>query len=139
MNLKERLPEANASTLLSYDSPSAHHSSLESHTIGSLVTDKGRIDWHWVKGVATLTSADDSAIDYNLYGLHYVPNGTYSMFGLPDGMRVDIRNIPKLWPNHPNATHAIILEELEKELRVQQDSLYLTEVKADGECCVVSA
>ena len=136
MNLKERLPEANASALSVSDTVVSHHTLHESHPAGLAVMEKNtgadRVDWTWVKGVATLTSVDDSTIDYNLYGLHHVPSGTYSMFGLPDGMRVDIRNIPTLWPDNLNVTREIILAELEKELQVQQNSLYLTEIRPDG-------
>ena len=124
MNLKERIPEANASILAASDDSAPARVSAGG---------REQIDWNWVKGVATLTAADDSAVDYNLFGLHYVPNGTYSMFGLPDGMRIDIRHIPTVWPDHLNTTRAIILAELEKELSVQQESLYLSEVRADGE------
>ena len=88
-------------------------------------------DWSWVKGSATLSSPEQS-IDYSLYGLHFIPNGTINLFGLPDGMRIDIRNIPRLYPDHGNVTHTIILAELEKELRIQENALMLSDVEPDG-------
>lgn len=116
MNLKERSPEH-----------SANFSSNFTQT-----------DWTWVKGVVSISTAqEEDSIDYNLYGLHFVPNGTYGLFGLPDGMRVDIRNIPNLWVGHGNITRDIVLGELEKELKVQEDSLYLIDVKPDGKYLAV--
>ena len=88
-------------------------------------------DWTWVKGAATLT-ADVKTIDYDFYGLHYTPNGTYNLFAQPDGTRIDIRNIPRLYPEHPNITSRIVLAELEKEYKSQQDALLLSDVKPDG-------
>lgn len=96
-------------------------------------TSSGVEDWTWVKGVASISTAEEEdTIEYNLFGLHHVPNGTYGMWGLPDGMRVDIRHIPVMWGGHENVTRDIILGELEKELQVQEDSLYLVDVKPDG-------
>ena len=89
-------------------------------------------DWSWVKGSATL-SAGENAIDYAFYGLHFLPNGTMNLYGLPDGMRIDIREIPRLYPGHQNITHQIILAELENELAVQEASLMLSDVQDDGE------
>lgn len=88
-------------------------------------------DWTWVKGGATLAS-NHSTIDYSFYGLHHLPNGTINLFALPDGMKIDIRNIPRLYPDHHNETSQIILLELEKELKTQQDNLMLSDVKPDG-------
>ena len=90
-------------------------------------------DWNWIKGSASLFAGDVLSVDYNFYGLHFVPNGTYDLFGLPDGMRIDIRNVPRLCPEHHNQTRGIIMAELEKELRVQEDNLMLSEVRPDGE------
>ena len=117
MNLKERYPESNASLPDGNEQNSKH-------------------DWTWVKGVASLSSGEDSLVDYNLYGIHHVSTGIYRLFGMPDGKRVDIRNIPRLWGDEDaaaNVTREIILAELEKELKIQQDNLYLLNVKPDGE------
>ncbi|KAK4685270.1 transmembrane E3 ubiquitin-protein ligase, partial [Tremellales sp. Uapishka_1] len=89
-------------------------------------------DWTWVKGAATL-GANEHTIDYDLYGLHFVPNGTYNLFALPDGIRIDIRNIPRLYPDHHNITSRIILAELKKEMKKQESALMLSEVKDDDE------
>ena len=89
-------------------------------------------EWNWVKGGVTLSSETES-IDYNFYGLHHVRNGTYNLFGQPDGIRIDVRNIPRLYPEHHNTTSQIILVELEKELKSQQDNLLLSDAKPDGE------
>lgn len=94
-------------------------------------------DWTWIKGGATLGSADDS-IEYSFYGLHHLPNGTYNLFARPDGVRIDFRDIPRLYPEHHNITSQIILVELEKELRGLQDNLMLSELKPDGELASVS-
>lgn len=107
-------------------------------------------EWSWIKGSVTLSvsplsasrsalgdgSKDDgenTSIDYNLFGLHHVPNGTINLFGLPEGMRIDIRNIPRLYPQHQNITHHIILSELERELQIQESNLLLSDVQPDGE------
>lgn len=117
MNLKERYPESNASLHDPDDVHSTH-------------------DWTWVKGVASLSDGDENSVEYNFYGLHHIPKGTYRMFGLPDGKRVDIRNIPRLWADDErlaNLTRAIVAAELERELKAQQNSLYLVDVRQDGE------
>lgn len=103
--------------------------------------------WAWVKGSASISARTpakdelpiDSAVDYDFFGLHYLPNGTYELYGLPDGMRVDIRNIPRLFPQHHNVTSHIVLAELEKELQHQEDSLLLTDVQPDGKCTTDSS
>lgn len=89
-------------------------------------------DWSWVRGGASL-STDDNSVDYSFYGLHHLPNGTYNLFGQPDGVKIDIRNIPRMYPDHHNVTRDIILSELEKELRSQNDNLLLTDSTPDGE------
>lgn len=129
MNLKERVPEFNFSTIAGAE----HDHSHTAHHPSAIGGQAPKPDWTWVKGAATLRAADESTIEYNFYGLHHVPNGTYNLYGLPDGMRIDIRNIPRLWPDHADLTRGIILAELEKELKAQEQSLYLSEVKADGQ------
>lgn len=127
MNLKERIPKFNFSSTDSMELDN------HGHDHPSAVSGEARKpDWIWAKGAATLTAADESTVEYNFYGLHHVPNGTYNLYGLPDGMRMDIRDIPRLWPEHANVTRGIILAELEAELKVQQDNLYLSEVRPDG-------
>lgn len=106
MNIKERLPEG------------IHESSSA--------------DWYWVRGSASVQAGADQVIEYGLYGLHYVPNGTYELYGLPDGKDIDIRNIPRLFPYHQNITRGIILAELEKELRKQQQVLLQPDARVDG-------
>ncbi|KAL7422798.1 hypothetical protein Q5752_002094 [Cryptotrichosporon argae] len=95
--------------------------------------------WHWVKGGATLSSLaharigiDADSVDYDFYGLHYIPNGTYGLVARPQGVRIDIREIPRLWPDHHNVTSRIVLGELEKERKVQEDSLLLSDVTPDA-------
>ena len=90
-------------------------------------------EWSWVKGAATLT-AEDQSIDYNFYGLHHLPNGTYNLFAQPDGIKVDIRNIPRLYPDHHNVSSRVVLTELEKELKTQEENMLLSDVKPDGKC-----
>jgi hypothetical protein len=95
--------------------------------------------WAWVRGSTTLTAhlpgypADEGneAITYDFYGLHFLANGTYELYALPEGTFLDIRNIPRLFPNHHNITSHIVLAELEKELRAYEGNLLLTDVKPD--------
>ena len=105
--------------------------------------------WTWVKGSITLFSdtppitsnaedeeveGDKREIEYEVYGLHHIRNGTYRMFGMPEGKRVDIRRIPTLYENpdeHGLATQVILLE-MEKELKHQQENLLLMDAREDG-------
>lgn len=108
--------------------------------------------WTWVKGGITLYDEGQPAlfaldgedfeveegskqdIEYEVYGLHHVRNGTYRLFGMPEGMRVDIRRIPTLFDNkeeHDLAAEVILLE-LEKELIHQQENLLLMDAKTDS-------
>lgn len=105
--------------------------------------------WTWVKGGITLFSdspplfsevgvedeeGDKQEIEYEVYGLHHIRNGTYRMFGMPEGKKVDIRRIPTLFGNpdeHNLATNVILLE-MEKELRHQQENLLLMDAKEDS-------
>ncbi len=91
-------------------------------------------DWTWVKGGVTL-STKDTSIEYNFYGLHHIPNGTLNLFALPDGLKIDIRDIPRLYPDpdHHNFTSRIVMVELEKELNSLEDNLLLSDIKPDGE------
>lgn len=99
-------------------------------------TEFNTTDWTWVKGAATIHSGDPwtsaTLVEYEFYGLHYLPNGTYGLYGMPEGRRVDIRQIPKLWPGAENVTSRIVLAELEKELKTQEDTLLLSEVYDEG-------
>lgn len=105
--------------------------------------------WTWVKGSITLFSdtppitsnaedeeieGDKREIEYEVYGLHHIRNGTYRMFGMPEDKRVDIRRIPTLYENgdeHDLATQVILLE-MEKELKHQQENLLLMDAREDG-------
>jgi hypothetical protein len=109
--------------------------------------------WTWVKGGITLfsdtpplftnaeeeeTEGDKREIEYEVYGLHHIRNGTYRMFGMPEGKRVDIRRIPTLFENqeeHDMATRVILLE-MEKELKRQQENLLLMDAKEDSKLTV---
>ncbi|OCF42632.1 hypothetical protein I317_03491 [Kwoniella heveanensis CBS 569] len=109
-------------------------------------------EWTWVKGSGTLTTSEDAkdgrqSISYDFYGLHYKPNGTYNLFAMPEGMRVDIRKLPYLWMTAggkkdgngtgegagitAKETKGIILRELEKEVAVQEDLLIISDVRDD--------
>ncbi|WVQ74741.1 hypothetical protein IAR50_004346 [Cryptococcus sp. DSM 104548] len=104
-------------------------------------------DWTWVKGSLTLTfrpkgqtsSIADETILYDFYGLHYIPNGTYNLYGLPEGMRPDIRRLPGLWGKEKsdvegsvgNATRGILLREMEKEVQNQETTFVLGNMKPD--------
>lgn len=73
-------------------------------------------------------------IEYEVYGLHHIRNGTYRLFGMPEGKKADIRRIPTLFDNpeeHDLATGVILLE-MEKELKHQQENLLLMDAKADS-------
>jgi hypothetical protein len=107
--------------------------------------------WTWVKGgitlydegLPTVSIAEGEAvaeeegsktnIEYEVYGLHHVRNGTYRLFGMPEGMRLDIRRIPTLFDNqeeHGLASQVILLE-MEKELLHQQENLLLMDARVD--------
>ncbi|WWC92049.1 uncharacterized protein L201_007003 [Kwoniella dendrophila CBS 6074] len=116
-------------------------------------------DWNWVKGQLTLTStpssniihpaitdgqiASDTKVDegnngekdsitYDFFGLHYLPNGTYNLYGLPEGMRIDIRKLSNLWTTSVSAiTKEIILRELEKEVRNLDGNLMIGDLRED--------
>jgi hypothetical protein len=105
--------------------------------------------WTWVKGGITLfadsspplsivdgeeVEGDRREIEYEVYGLHHIRNGTYRMFGMPEGKRVDLRRIPKLFENedeHDLATSVVLLE-MEKELKHQQENLLLMDAREDS-------
>ncbi|WWD20527.1 hypothetical protein CI109_105003 [Kwoniella shandongensis] len=132
MNLKER----NIS-IVSFDNDS------DSDTNGDKTREtgieiEGYPDWTWVKGSATLYSTNDEQIAYDFYGLHHIPNGTYNLYALPEGMRVDIRRLPGMWGETlgiggevGNVTRGIVLRELEKEVKSQEDLLILNDVQSD--------
>lgn len=88
--------------------------------------------WAWVHGGITMGTPSE-ALEYKFYGLHHIPNGTYELFSLPESVRIDIRQIPTLYPAHHNETAQIVMKELRRELQVQEDSLLLTDVKPEGE------
>lgn len=88
--------------------------------------------WAWVRGGITV-GAPNTTLEYKFYGLHHIANGTYELFSLHESQRVDIRHIPTLYPDHHNETAQIVLDELKKELQIQEDSLLLTDVKPEGE------
>lgn len=74
-------------------------------------------------------------IEYDVYGLHHVRNGSYRLFGMPDGKRVDIRRIPTLFEDvedHDLAREVVLLE-LEKDVRSQRENLLLADARADSE------
>ena len=117
MNVKERIPEA------------------ASRPASSNISNVDLSPWTWIKGSLTLRTSEeagDRSIDYAFYGLHFVPNGTYELYALPDGMRLDVRRLPLLFPQARNASEAIALAELEKELAVQQSQLLISDVRPDG-------
>ncbi|KAK8850346.1 hypothetical protein IAR55_004264 [Kwoniella newhampshirensis] len=93
-------------------------------------------DWTWIKGSATLYAGSET-IAYDFYGLHHRPNGTYNLYALPEGMRVDIRKLPGLWGDSlgqgdvGNVTREIVLRELEKEVKTQEELLILNDVRND--------
>jgi hypothetical protein len=101
-------------------------------------------DWAWVRGTASLSSDGREnetyqTVDYNFYGLHFIPDGTYHLLGVPEGKRVDIRQIPALFANDPerqNMSRSLILGELEKEFKIQNDELLLTDVRPEGEAAL---
>lgn len=131
MNLKER--NVSSSIDLSDDPPYS-------------ADENGYSEWAWVKGALTLTSRPvsvsstslDETITYNFYGLHHIPNGTYNLFALPEGMRLDIRRLPGLWGEARwggevgNETREIVLRELDKEVKVQQELFVLGDMRPDG-------
>ncbi|WVW81137.1 hypothetical protein I302_103128 [Kwoniella bestiolae CBS 10118] len=107
-------------------------------------------DWNWIKGSLTMSTSDkkpstsdkdqeaiqsspvDRSITYDFFGLHHLPNGTYNLYGLPEGMRIDIRKIPYLWnTRHQNVTKEIILRELEKEIRNLDGNLMIGDLRDD--------
>lgn len=87
------------------------------------------VDWSWVRG--TLTLSGNETVEYNMYGLHFIPNGTYELYAMPDGLRVDVRHIPTLYPHAHNATVEIVRAELKRELEKAEDSFLLTDVNDD--------
>jgi hypothetical protein len=140
MNLKERLPEG---LNLTSTTGAARHSSGTGGAGGVTRESESESEYHWVRGSATLRTSKATGsrtIDYNFYGLHYRPNGTYELYGVPDGMHLDIRNIPRMYrgERERRESREIVLAELEKELKVQKDMLLLSDVRPDGEsCCLV--
>ncbi|WWC98821.1 hypothetical protein V866_005714 [Kwoniella sp. B9012] len=108
-------------------------------------------DWTWIKGSLTLSTSNkspssssdeyhndvdggstDKSISYDFFGLHYLPNGTYNLYGLPEGMRIDIRKLPYLWNvQHQTVTKEIILRELEKEVRNLDGNLMIGDLRDD--------
>lgn len=86
-------------------------------------------DWNWVKGTVTLSGAQ--TVEYDVFGLHHVPNGTYELYGQPQHTRIDIRSIPRLYPEHHNLTSRLIMAELKKELRYREHQLVTPDAKGD--------
>ncbi|WVQ85781.1 hypothetical protein IAT38_007948 [Cryptococcus sp. DSM 104549] len=120
---------------------------LSNATAGLGDVDELYENWTWIKGSLTLTSrpsaptegssTDDKTMVYDFLGVHYLPNGTYNMYALPEGMRMDIRKLPGLWGAKlgsgevVEATRGIIMRELEKEVRVQEEMFVLGDVRPD--------
>lgn len=89
------------------------------------------VEWAWVKGKITLRG--NASTDYDMFGLHHIPNGTYEAFALPEGVRIDVRHIPRLYPHHHNTTASIVLAELRRELKREEEAFLLTDVNPDCE------
>jgi hypothetical protein len=91
--------------------------------------------YNWVKGGLTLFTGDTEEIEFNFYGVHQVETGKIGLWGLPDGMRIDIRNLTRAWASEDEkaVVRQIINGELERELRTQRENLMLSEVRPDGE------
>jgi hypothetical protein len=130
-------------------------------------------DWAWVKGSATVYAHSDPAtvspvqmadapgndnndtititdeedsVNYEFIGLHYIPTGSYALFGMPDGRSIDIRNIPRLFTDRHeapvtghashaallNASRAIVMRQLKADLQEAEDSLLLSDVPHEG-------
>lgn len=115
--------------------------------------------WTWVRGGITLYQPDTTdsvsppteqesgqesadggqSIEYEVYGLHHVRNGSYRLFGMPDGKRVDIRRIPTLFEGveeHDLAREVVLLE-LEKDVKKQEENLLLADAKPDCQYPIV--
>lgn len=108
---------------------------------GDVTPNENYTDWTWVKGGITLTTRSDPVdgsggkeIEYEFYGVHHIPNGTYDLYGLPEGKRIDIRHIPLSFTGEAyEVVREVILLELEKELKSQEDNLLLMDAKVDCE------
>ena len=123
-------------------------------------------DWAWVKGTATLyahsdpattippssTDANDTivydedSVNYDFVGLHYLPAGSYALFGMPEGRTIDLRNVPRLFTDRHeapssghashgallNASRVIVMRELKADLKEAEESLLLSDVPSEG-------
>ncbi|WRT70497.1 uncharacterized protein IL334_007495 [Kwoniella shivajii] len=151
MNLKER----NISTLSSTYSKSGDEDSLKDpeDVEKQMETERDRFkDWSWIKGSLTLTSTPspssnsgsqsrsnssenptEQSMNYDFLGIHYKPNGTYNIIGLPEGMRIDIRKLPFLWKDESNInqTKEIVLRELENEVKKLDGNLMVGDLRDD--------
>jgi hypothetical protein len=76
-----------------------------------------------------------TSVEYDVYGLHHVRNGTYRLYGMPDGKRVDIRRLPTMFEGDEdhNLAQEVVLLELEKDVRSQRENLLLMDAKSDCE------
>nr|ODN88861.1 hypothetical protein L204_06299 [Cryptococcus depauperatus CBS 7855] len=97
-------------------------------------------NWSWVKGSVILFSPSISifaqnSLTYDFYGLHHIPTGIYNIYGLPTGMRVDIRRLPSLWHSHSeeiqNQTKEIVLRELQHQVKVQEANFMVADHQPD--------
>ena len=115
-------------------------------------------DWTWVKGSATLFTStvplplsslssadsleekyeetrDQQEITYNFYGLHHLPNGSYTLIAKPDGYRIDIRDLPPLLKVYGEVVHeqavGIVALELDKEVRREEGLMISGEARSE--------
>jgi hypothetical protein len=73
-------------------------------------------------------------VKYGFYGVHDIESGKIGLYGLPEGLNIDIRELPRLWKEEEDKTvvREIVKAELEKELRKQKESLLLSDVPTEG-------
>jgi hypothetical protein len=163
MNLRERALDMGGQHGEGASGASGSSSGSARHPSGKTTGGDARYDeWLWVRGSATLYAHSASgalasqatldptlglglgnntdtapgsadSVNYDFYGLHHIPNGTYGLYAQPEGVALDIRNIPRLFPGHENVTRGIVMRELRRDLEVQEASLMLADVKPDGE------
>jgi hypothetical protein len=90
--------------------------------------------YNWVKGSLTLSTEEKDEVDYQFFGIHQIASGKIGFWGLPDGMRIDIRNMVSAWSDEEDKVivREIIKGELEKELRKQRDNLMMSDVTPDS-------